>query len=265
MLFVEVGIVLSSRLVRAVIMQIRLTLEYDGTDFKGWQIQPDQRTVQGELQARLEQLYGVSISVTASGRTDAGVHALGQVVNFTPSRDISLDRLQHALNGMLPPDVAVKSADYVGLDFHARFDAQRRHYFYRIRYNKQPIGRHYAWYIRGELDLDVIKRASKVLIGRHDFTSFCVAADEKENRVCQVYTCDWQQQGDELTFHISGDRFLRAMVRSIVGTLVEMGRGARPAESMHDILGARNRQSAGESAPAQGLFLERVIYDDELP
>ena len=246
-------------------MQIRLTLEYDGTDFKGWQIQPDQRTVQGELQARLEQLYGVPISVTASGRTDAGVHALGQVVNFTPTRDISLDRLQHALNGMLPPDVAVKRADYVGLDFHARFDAQRRYYFYRIRYNKQPIGRHYAWYIRRKLDLDVIKRASKVLIGRHDFTSFCVAAYEKENRVCQVYTCDWQQQGNELTFHISGDRFLRAMVRSIVGTLVEMGRGARPAESIHDILGARNRQSAGESAPAQGLFLERVIYDDELP
>ena len=262
MLFVEVRIVLSSRLVRAVIMQIRLTLEYDGTDFKGWQVQPDQRTVQGELQARLEQLYGAPISVTASGRTDAGVHALGQVVNFTPTRDISLDRLQHALNGMLPPDVAVKRADYVGLDFHARFDAQRRYYFYCIRYNKQPIGRQYAWYIRRKLDLNVIKRASKILIGRHDFTSFCVAANERENRVCQVYTCDWLRQGDELTFHISGNRFLRAMVRSIVGTLVEMGRGVRPAEAMHDILGARNRQSAGESAPAQGLFLERVIYDD---
>ncbi len=265
MLLVKVRIVLSLRLVRAVIMQIRLTLEYDGTDFKGWQIQPDQRTVQGELQARLEQLYGAPISVTASGRTDAGVHALGQVVNFTPTRDISIDRLQHALNGMLPPDVAVNSADYVGPDFHARFDALRRHYFYRIRYNKQPIGRQYAWYIRRKLDLNAVKRASKILIGQHDFTSFCVAANERENRVCQVYTCDWLRQGDELTFHISGNRFLRAMVRSIVGTLVEMGRGARSAESMHDILGARNRQSAGESAPAQGLFLERVIYDDELP
>ncbi len=261
----EVRIVLSLRLVRAVIMQIRLTLEYDGTDFKGWQIQPDQRTVQGELQARLEQLYGAPVPVMASGRTDAGVHALGQVVNFTPARDIPLDRLQHALNGMLPPDVAVKNADYVGPDFHARFDAQRRHYFYCIRHNKQPIGRHYAWYMRGELNLNVIKRASQILIGQHDFTSFCVAANEKENRVCQVYTCDWQRQGDELIFYISGNRFLRAMVRSIVGTLVEMGRGARPAESMRDILGARNRQSAGESAPAQGLFLERVIYDDELP
>ncbi len=246
-------------------MQIRLTLEYDGTDFKGWQIQPDQRTVQGELQARLARLYGTEISVTASGRTDAGVHALGQVVNFTPARALPLDRLQHALNGMLPPDVAVKKADYVSPNFHARFDARRRHYFYRIRYNKQPIGRHYAWYLRRKLDLNVIKRASKILIGQHDFTSFCVAANERENRICRVYTCNWQRHGEELTFYISGNRFLRAMVRSIVGTLVEMGRRARPAEAMHDILDARNRQSAGESAPPQGLFLERVIYDDKLP
>ena len=113
----------SPRLVQAPVMQIRLTLEYDGTAFKGWQIQPDQRTVQGELEARLERLYGAPISVTASGRTDAGVHALGQVVNFAPTRDLPLDRLQHALNGMLPPDVAVKKADSVSPDFHARFDA----------------------------------------------------------------------------------------------------------------------------------------------
>lgn len=243
-------------------MQIRLTIEYDGTDFKGWQIQPRQRTVQGELETRLERLYGAPISVTASGRTDAGVHALGQVVNFAPTRDMPLDRLQHALNGMLPPDVAVKRADSASPDFHARFDARRRHYFYRIRYTKQPIGRHYAWYVRRQLDLDAIKRASHMLIGQHDFTSFCVAAHERENRVCRIYACDWQQRGDEFTFRISGDRFLRAMVRSIVGTLAEIGRGARSPEAMRDILHARDRQSAGESAPPQGLFLERVIYDD---
>ena len=255
----------SPRLVQAPVMQIRLTLEYDGTAFKGWQIQPDQRTVQGELEARLERLYGAPISVTASGRTDAGVHALGQVVNFAPTRDLPLNRLQHALNGMLPPDVAVKKADSVSPDFHARFDARCRHYFYRIRYTKQPIGRHYAWYLRRKLDLTAIKRASNTLIGQHDFTSFCVAAHERENRICRIYACDWQQQGEELVFRISGNRFLRAMVRSIVGTLAEMGRGLRPAEAMRDILDACNRQSAGESAPPQGLFLERVIYDDEPP
>jgi tRNA pseudouridine38-40 synthase len=244
---------------------IRLTLEYDGTDFKGWQIQPDQRTVQGELQTRLQRLYGAPISVIASGRTDAGVHALGQVVNFVPTREISLERLQISLNGMLPPDIAVKNADYVAPDFHARFDARRRHYFYRMCANKHPMGRYYAWHMRRPLDLDTLKQASSILLGRHDFTSFCVTAYEKDNRVCELYRCEWCQQGEELTFHIEGNRFLRAMVRSIVGTLVEMGRGVRPAEAMHDILGARNRQSAGESAPARGLFLERVIYDDELP
>ena len=244
---------------------IRLTLEYDGTDFKGWQIQPDQRTVQGELQSRLARLYGNPIPVTASGRTDAGVHALGQVVNFTPTRDIPLERLQLSLNGMLPPDVAVKSVAHVSPDFHARFDARHRHYFYRIRYTKHAIGRQYAWYMRRPLDHEVIQEASNILLGEHDFTSFCVTAYEKDNRICTLYTCEWRQQGEELIFHISGNRFLRAMVRSIVGTLVEMGRGVRPAKAMHEILGAQNRQSAGETAPAHGLFLERVTYDDELP
>ncbi|MDP6039048.1 MAG: tRNA pseudouridine(38-40) synthase TruA, partial [Candidatus Latescibacteria bacterium] len=213
---------------------IRLTLEYDGTDFKGWQIQPDQRTVQGELQLRLERLYSAPISVIASGRTDTGVHALGQVVNFTPTREMPLERLQHSLNGMLPPDIAVKNANYVAPDFHARFDARRRHYFYRICANKHPIGRYYAWHMHRPLDLDTLKRASNILLGQHDFTSFCVTAYEKDNRVCELYRCEWHQQGEDLTFHIEGNRFLRAMLRSIVVNIVEMGRVVLTAEAMHD-------------------------------
>ncbi len=244
---------------------IRLLVEYDGTHFHGWQIQPDQRTVQGEMQARLSKLFNGPISITASGRTDTGVHALGQVVNFTATRDISDERLLQALNGMLPPDIAIKKIDTVAPEFHARFDALQRFYFYRISYNKTPIGRYYTWYMHRSLDLDTLNRAAKYLLGRHDFTSFCVAAHEKENRVCEVYDSYWETEENGLVYHISGNRFLRTMVRSIVGTIVEMGRGVRPAEVMPDILKAQDRQRAGESAPPCGLFLNKVVYADSLP
>jgi tRNA pseudouridine38-40 synthase len=244
---------------------IRLLVEYDGTDFHGWQIQPDQRTVQGEVQERLSKLFDGPISVTASGRTDTGVHALGQVVNFKTTKDITNERLYQALNGMLPPDIAIKKVETVSPEFHARFDALRRFYFYRISFTKTPIGRYYAWYMRRSLDIDTLNRAAQLLLGRHDFTSFCVAAHEKENRVCEVFESYWQQEENGLVFHISGNRFLRSMVRSIVGTFVEMGRGVRPAEAIPEILEAQDRQRAGESAPPCGLFLDKVVYADSLP
>lgn len=240
---------------------LRLILEYDGTDFQGWQWQPDRRTVQGELQMRLERLYSTPIQTIASGRTDAGVHALGQVVNFQAPGDMPLERLHHALNGMLPPDIAVRHIDEVPPEFHARFDARRRRYCYRIEYQKRPIGRHYAWHMRRHLDISVMQQAAQILVGCRDFTSFCVAAHEKENRVCEIFSCAWEPSETGLVFRIEANRFLRTMVRSIVGTIVEMGRGVRPAHAMYDILKMRDRQAAGESAPARGLFLEKVIYE----
>lgn len=243
---------------------VRLIVEYDGTHFHGWQIQPDQRTVQGDLQDRLSKLFGEPIAVTASGRTDTGVHALGQVVNFTATRDITDERLYQALNGMLPPDVAIKKIDTVPPEFHARFDAIKRSYIYKISFSKSPIGRFYTWYMRRSLDIDTLNRAADLLIGRHDFTSFCVAAYEKENRICEIFESYWLQKEDGLEYHITGNRFLRTMVRSIVGTIVEMGRGVRPAEAIPDILAAQDRQRAGESAPPCGLFLNKVTYADSL-
>ncbi|MDA0709292.1 MAG: tRNA pseudouridine(38-40) synthase TruA [bacterium] len=243
---------------------IRLLVEYDGTYFHGWQIQPDQRTVQGEMQDRLSRIFNGPITVTASGRTDTGVHALGQVVNFIATRDIDDDRLFQALNAMLPHDVAVKNIDTVGPEFNARFDAIRRCYFYKISFSKTPIGRNYTWYMGRPLDFDTLKRAADYLVGRHDFTSFCVAAHEKENRICEIYESRWVQEEKGLVYHISGNRFLRTMVRSIVGTIVEMGRGVRPAEVIPEILAAQDRQRAGESAPPGGLFLNKVYYADSL-
>lgn len=244
---------------------VRLIVEYDGTHFHGWQIQPDQRTVQGEIQDRLSKLFGGPIPIIASGRTDTGVHAVGQVVNFHATREITDERLYQALNGMLPQDIAVKKIDTVPDDFHARFDAIRRSYFYRISYTKSPIGRFYTWYMKRNLDLETLNRAAQYLLGRHDFTSFCVAAHEKENRVCEIYQSEWQQEENGLVYYITGNRFLRTMVRSIVGTIVEMGRGVRPPEAMPEILEAQDRQRAGESAPSCGLFLNKVVYADNLP
>ena len=239
---------------------IRLVLEYDGTFFKGWQIQPNQRTVQGELEARLGRLFNQPVRVIGSGRTDTGVHALGQVANFHTSKSMPPDRLQNALNAMLPPDIVIRQAQEVSEKFHARFDAKCREYIYQIGYRKRAIGREYAWWIRSPLDLSAMQQAASMLIGYRDFTSFCVAAKEKEDRRCQVFCCDWHAKKDGVSFSIQANRFLRAMVRSIVGTLVDIGRGARAPDAIAAIIEARDRRCAGASAPPQGLFLKQVIY-----
>jgi tRNA pseudouridine38-40 synthase len=242
---------------------IQLVLEYDGSLFKGWQVQPCQRTVQGDLEARIERLFNQPTRVIASGRTDAGVHAQGQVVNFRTATDHSLKRIKNSLNGMLPPDISVRRIREVPLEFHARFDATRREYSYRIEYSKLAIGRQYAWWHRTILNTNAMQQAADSLLGTHDFTSFCVAAAEKENRECELISCLWLEEKNGLSLTIEANRFLRAMVRSIVGTLVEIGRGSRSADEMSGILAAKDRQFAGASAPPQGLFLKRVTY--ELP
>ena len=240
---------------------IRLTLEYDGSNFKGWQVQPNQRTVQGELEACLLRLVGVSLRCIAAGRTDAGVHALGQVVNFVTSSALCAEHIQRALNGILPPDIAVREAAEVPLAFHSRRDARRREYLYRIGYRRQAVGRNYIWWMRAPLDTEAMQLAASNLLGHHDFTSFCVAASERENRACHLLACAWHHRNGELHLQIEANRFLRAMVRSIVGTLVQVGRGTRSPDEMLDILAARDRRCAGPTAPAQGLFLKRVTYE----
>jgi tRNA pseudouridine38-40 synthase len=240
---------------------IQLRLEYDGTDFKGWQIQPDQRTVQGTLETCLATLMGHPVRAIGAGRTDAGVHALEQVANFSTFNPLPLQRIGAALNGTLPPDVVVLGVDEVPPTFHARRSARRRTYLYRIDYRRRAIGRGQAWHMRNRLNIDAMRSAATRTLGYHDFTSFCVASSEKENRNCRVFECILACIDDAVHVEISADRFLRSMVRGIVGTLVQVGRGRRAPDAMDTILQARDRQFAGPNAPPQGLFLKKVSYE----
>ncbi len=241
---------------------IRLLLEYDGTDFKGWQIQPDQRTVQGTLETCLAALMGHPVRAIGAGRTDAGVHALEQVANFHTPNPLPLQRIEAALNSRLPPDLVVLNTDEVPPAFDARRSARRRTYLYRIEYRRRAIGRGQAWHLRSRLNMDEMRSAASSALGYHDFTSFCVASYEKTNRNCRVYECILACIDDGVHVEISADRFLRSMVRGIVGTLVQVGRGTRRPDAMSTILEARNRQCAGPNAPPQGLFLKRVSYEE---
>ena len=241
---------------------VRLRLEYDGTDFKGWQIQPEERTVQGVLETAITQITGEEVRVLAAGRTDTGVHALDQVVNFGYGGDRTPAEILRSLNGVLPPDVCVRAADLAPADFHARFDAKRRAYEYRLTTRRRAVGRPYAWWVRANLDIDAMNRASACLAGSHDFTSFCVAAEERDSRNCTVTHCLWRAtEPDSLVFDIEANRFVRSMVRSIVGTLVDVGRGVIEGSTVATILAAKDRPAARSSAPPTGLFLKRVDYE----
>ncbi|MDA0746695.1 MAG: tRNA pseudouridine(38-40) synthase TruA [bacterium] len=240
---------------------LRLLLEYDGTAFKGWQVQPDQRTVQGELENALQKLLRHPIRTVAAGRTDAGVHARGQVANFHTANPLEIGRIAKALNSLLPPDVVVRRADEVPQAFNSRWDARRRAYSYQIEHVRGAIDRSFVWWVRASLNTTAMQEATQRLLGLHDFTSFCVAASEKENRLCHVFSCNLDKQENGFRISIEANRFLRAMVRGIVGTLIQVGRGTLRPEDLTIILEARDRQCAGPNAPPQGLFLEHVYYE----
>jgi tRNA pseudouridine38-40 synthase len=242
---------------------LKLVVEYDGTEFYGWQRQPQVRTVQGEIERVLEQLLQHPVKLTAAGRTDMGVHAQGQVVNFFTTRRLQARRLLLGLNALLPADIRVQEVCEVPHSFDARFSAVARVYRYRIATRPRAIGRQYAWYCRWSLDLELMRQAARLLLGEHDFRSFCRAEVELPHYRCCVTQADWQQSGDELWFDIRANRFLHSMVRTIVGTLVDVGRGKTPPQKVAEMLQARDRRVAGPCAPAQGLCLMHVIYGDE--
>ncbi len=242
---------------------LKLVLEYDGTDFSGWQRQPGLRTVQGELERGLEQLFQHPVSVTAAGRTDVGVHAAGQVVNVLTARRLQTKRILLGLNALLPPDIRVREVCEVPASFNARFSALVRVYRYRIVTRPRAIGRQYVWYYPRELNLEVMRQASLPLLGEHDFRSFCRAEAILPHYRCCVQELEWFHDGEEIWLDISANRFLHGMVRAIVGTLVEVGRGKIPPERITAMLQARDRRMAGPSAPAHGLCLLRVVYPED--
>jgi tRNA pseudouridine38-40 synthase len=248
---------------RAVYPLLRLwaTVEYDGTDFFGFQIQSQGRTVQGELERAIEQVSGKSARVTGAGRTDRGVHARGQVIGFQVEWRHGLSELQQALNAVLASDVAILKIGLASGDFHPRFSAVYRAYRYTIlnRPWRSPVERRVAWHISGNLDVARMAGASDRLIGTHDFATFG-RPPQGENTVRTVVDTEWQKNGTLVTFDIEANAFLYRMVRSIVGTLVLVGLGQLSQTDFEMILHGRDRSRIKKVAPAQGLCLMRVDY-----
>jgi tRNA pseudouridine38-40 synthase len=243
-------------------LNIKVVLEYDGTNFAGWQQQAKGRTVEGELKRALKSITRQDIAVYAAGRTDAGAHAEGQVANFHTDGRIGPARLMAALNARLPGDVAVLSAEEVADDFHARYAARWRRYRYRYvdRTARPAIERGRCWHVRGPLDVAAMAMAAKALIGRHDWTSFCSASEPERERVRRMRSTRVVRHGDLVELELVAEGFLRGLARSIAGALAAVGRGERPAEWVAQVLQARDRRQAPRTAPAGGLTLMEVIY-----
>jgi tRNA pseudouridine38-40 synthase len=239
---------------------IKLTLEYDGTDFCGLQWQPKGRTIQGSLQSSLKKLLQESPTVIAAGRTDAGVHALGQVVNFKTENNLDLNSIRLGLNSFLPKDITIIEAEEVDEKFHARHDAVKRTYRYVISTRPRAVGRQYCWHCKYGLDLDKIRKATEYLIGAHVFTAFSKTIEGEIHYLCKVESAVWKATDDEIIFEICANRFLHNMVRIIVGTMVDVGRGKLTPVEIKNILESRDRDRAGSTAPPQGLFLVKVYY-----
>jgi tRNA pseudouridine38-40 synthase len=241
----------------------KLIIEYDGTAYHGWQRQPDAPTLQETIETALTVMTRRHIRLTAAGRTDAGVHAWGQVANFHYAGRLKAEDFQRGLNRLLPADIVIRSCRAAADDFHARYDARSKIYHYRIRNHPLPaaIGRRYAWHIRQPLDLEALHGAAAILIGRYDFKAFEGSGSPRAHSVRRVRQARFCTAAEGLlVFCIEADGFLRHMVRNIVGTLVDVGRGRTSIPDFGDILRARDRTRAGATAPAHGLFLVAVHY-----
>lgn len=242
--------------------RIKLTLAYDGSAYHGWQKQVHQPSIQGTLEVAVEKLSQQPTRVHGAGRTDAGVHALAQVAHFDSAADFSENEWVRALNAVLPEDIVANHARIVDDDFHARFSAKGKTYCYQIL-NAQypsPLLRHSRWHIHSPLDVGEMRIAAKALFGPHCFTSFCATETEVTDHNIDLKEIRIQENGEQIKITFSAKRFLRYMVRNIVGFLVEVGRGKRSADEIPEILAALDRKTAGPTAPPQGLILVNVDY-----
>lgn len=240
---------------------LRIVVAYDGTDFHGWQIQPDVRTVQGELQAALRTVtQEPGLTLTGAGRTDTGVHAAGQVASARTGTRLSVRRLERSLEGLTGDDLTIRRVDEVAPDFHARASATARVYRYRFLDRPSALHRRMAVYPGDPLHEAAITRALAHLRGRHDFTSFAAAGDESPSKVCDLRLLELGRWSAGWELWAEADRFLHHMVRNLVGTLVEVATGRRDPDQVADVLAARDRSRAGPTAPPEGLTLVRVRY-----
>lgn len=244
--------------------RIQLTVAYDGTAYHGWQIQPNGVTIEEMLNKALGDLFGEPIQVIGASRTDAGVHAMGNVAVFDTEGRMAADKICFALNQRLPEDIRVQSSREVPLDWHPRKQACVKTYEYRIlnRRMEVPMWRNYAYFYYYDLDLERMNQGAEYLLGVHDFKSFCSAKTQVEDTVREIYSLQVRQdEGDLVTIRVQGSGFLYNMVRIIAGTLIQVGSGKIPPEKVREILEAKDRRTAGPTAPAKGLMLVGMEYE----
>lgn len=244
---------------------LKLTIMYDGTAYHGFQRQKNGVTVQEVLEEQLARLFGHSLTITGSGRTDQGVHATGQVVNFQTTGTIPTDRIVHAAKSILPSDIVVVKAEEVAEDFHATWSAVSKRYCYKLYLSPiaNPFYRNFTWHIEKRLDVEAMKLASRYLSGTHDFLAFCAAGGSAKSSVRTLYSIDVTEKKEIAEWRYWGNGFLYHMVRNLMGTLVEVGLGKRRPDSMIDLIEAQDRRLAGITAPPQGLYLEQVYYEND--
>jgi tRNA pseudouridine38-40 synthase len=249
--------------VRKVMRNFKMIVEYDGTGYCGWQRQENGLSIQQVLEETIHLITQEKVTVIGSGRTDAGVHALNQVASFRSNTLLPAEILYRGVNGLLPHDIVVKALEEVAGEFHAQHDVRGKIYVYRIcnKRLRPALGRNYFWFIHHPLDLMLMEKAAQYLIGTHEFSSFCATGTQVKDRTRTITSINVSRGEDgllEITIEAQG--FLKYMVRNIVGTLVEIGRGQRPPEAMKDIIASRDRNIAGVTAPARGLYLKEVKY-----
>jgi tRNA pseudouridine38-40 synthase len=243
------------------VKNFRLSVQYDGTNFQGWQIQKGGRTVQGVLEETLARLLGEAVRLVGAGRTDAGAHALGQVANFHSATNLPASAVFRGLSALVPRDIGVARLEEATSIFHARFDARSRIYAYRIRETFSPLRRLYTWTPGYRQDWNLIREATAHFEGQNDFRSFASLEGRERRTLCTVSRASWRQEQEEMVFEIEADRFLPHMVRAMVGTLVEVGRGRYAPGQVEEMLRAAGRQHGGPTAPPQGLYLVAVTYE----
>lgn len=246
-------------------VRYKAVIAYDGTNFHGFQKQPNGRTVQEEVEKTLQKMNnGEPITIYGSGRTDAGVHAMGQVIHFDYPQERPVERMRFGLDTQTPEDIAVRSVEIVSEDFHARYDVAEKTYHFKVQIEKprSPFRRFYTSYYPYPLDLEKIQQALPDLLGTHDFTSFCATGGSIEDKVRTIYQADMEVSSDgrEITFIFRGNGFLYKMIRILVGTLLKIGNGRLPADSIPEIIALKDRNAAGPTAHPEGLYLAEVKY-----
>ena len=241
-------------------MNYKLIIAYDGTNYSGWQVQSKTKTIQGEIENALEEIFQKKINLIGSGRTDAGVHAQNQVANFKVDSEISPFKIKKAINSKISKDIYVKSCNIVEHKFHSRFSAIKRNYIYNISTMHDIFNQEYEWYLKFEVNRKILDECSQIILKKKDFKNFCKLTSQKENNFCKIYVSKWMFKNDSLKYNIKADRFMHHMVRFLIGTMIEVARGRYTIGQFESLFTENNSEISVAKAPAKGLFLNNIEF-----